>query len=285
MKRAALVGAAGAMLLGLSGCPVTDDYYIDAGHPLSGSSAGDTNGAGTTTGAQTSGGSETLVQGGKDQAGGGSSPAGTGAGGNPAGGSTAGGSGVGAAGTSDTGQAGDTGAAGAPSCVPSTERCNGHDDNCNDVVDELACSSGMGCTGFTLSADPNHGYMFCSSHKNWAQASDACAAQDMRLVALESAAENSEVAKKLDALTNDTDVTIGANDQGMEGHWIWDGGGQFWAGNQYGKPMNNSFADWINGSPDNYQDEDCGVIHPMTGAWADRNCAGTYAYLCEDKTP
>ncbi|HXK20050.1 MAG TPA: C-type lectin domain-containing protein, partial [Polyangiaceae bacterium] len=277
--------------------PVSDHYYIDAGHSSAGSGAVDVNGAGTTSGAQTSGGSDTLPPGGNAQAGtagtqSGSSSSGSGgadpAGGNPTGGNPTGGmaaAGSSGAGGTDPGQAGDTGAAGAPPCVPSAERCNGHDDNCNDVIDELACSGNLGCTGFTLSGSPNHGYMFCSSHKNWAQASDACAAQDMRLVALESAAENGEVAKKLDALTHDTDVTIGANDQFKEGHWIWDGGEQFWAGNQFGNPVNDAFADWVNGSPDNYLDEDCGVIHPTTGGWADRACAGTYAYLCEDRTP
>jgi C-type mannose receptor len=127
--------------------------------------------------------------------------------------------------------------------------------------------------------------MFCSSRKNWTQARDACAAQDMRLVELDSAAENTEIAKKLDAITNDTDVIIGANDETTEGTWVWDGGGQFWKGSQFGNPVNGSYVNWIKGSPDNYQNEDCGVITLMTALWADRPCAGTYAYLCEDKTP
>jgi len=261
-------------LLGLGGCPVTDDYFIDAGPPLAGGSASGTGGAEASAGFQGTGGSDTLAQGGSAQAGK-TGPGGHG--GAPMPGPAGGDSGVGGGGTS--------GVAGAPDCAPATERCNGHDDNCNDLVDELACSSDLGCTGFTLSTTPNHGYMFCSSHKSWMAAREACAMQDMRLAALQSAAENSEVAKTLEALTNDTEVTIGANDQGMEGKWVWDGGMQFWQGNQTGKVFNGSFEAWGSTSPDDYQNEDCGVMSPAAATWADRNCAGTHAYLCEDKTP
>jgi hypothetical protein len=271
MTRALLLGAGLVMLFGLGGCPFKDDYYIDTNVPLSGSSAGASGHPPST------GGTDASLQGGKNQTGvgaGGSTSAGTAGFSGVAGGSPGG--------APETGQAGELGATVAP-CVPSAERCNGHDDNCNDLVDELACSSDLGCTGFTLSIDPSHGYMFCSSRKDWAHAKEACAAQDMRLVALGSAAENSGIAKKLDALTTDTEVLIGANDQNTEGTWVWDGGGSFWKGTQSGNPQNGAFEAWASASPDNYNNEDCGVISPSAATWADRSCAGTYGYVCEDR--
>jgi hypothetical protein len=169
--------------------------------------------------------------------------------------------------------------------VARAERCNGHDDNCDDVVDEAACDSALGCTGFALGLDRGHGYMFCSGHKNWMQAQSACAAQDMRLAALETSTEGGEFAQALKALTSD-EAWFGANDQDVEGEWVWDGGGQFWQGNQAGSRVGAAFVAWANASPDDSNNsEDCAIINPITGLWADRSCAGNHAYVCEDTTP
>jgi hypothetical protein len=296
MRRAGLLGASALLLIGLSGCPVTDDYYIQSAHPsLTGGA--DTSGAGTT-GAVSNGGSAALGQAGKAQAGatgaqGGSAQAGSGG----ASAATAGDSSMVAAGSPDLGG---TAAGGAPDaaggaggmapCVPSSERCNGHDDNCNGSVDELVCNSSQNgtssCFGFVLSEDSQHGYMLCTSKtRNYSQAKQACAGQDMRLVWLETADENNAVALKVEGLTNETDVLIGATDQVTEGYWFWDGGFQFWKGNQFGAPVNGSFTAWAQGNaPDtNNQGEDCGVIAPKTGIWNDRSCFADYPFLCEEK--
>ena len=245
-------------LLGLTGCPLTDDYFIEARQ------------AGGTGAAGLSGSGGGIAQGSASApAGGSSSPQG---GGEAALGATGGNAVGGDAATSGT-------------CVPRTERCNGYDDNCNDVVDELACDSALGCTGFTLSLDREHGYMFCSGHKNWADAQAACAAQDMRLASLETSAEGGEFAQALGGLTTD-DIWLGANDQAVEGEWVWDGGAQFWQGNQNGSSVGEAFVAWANGSPDNSGNgEDCAIINPNTEAWADRSCAGAHAYVCEDTAP
>jgi hypothetical protein len=152
-------------------------------------------------------------------------------------------------------------------------------------VDELACAT-ANCTGFVLSLDSTHGYMFCSEPKTWAQARDACAAQDMLPAAVESAAENSALGKKLAALTDDTEVTFGANDQAVEGDWVWEGGGiQFWKGSQTGVATGR-FVAWANASPDNSGgNEDCGIMNPSAATWADRSCAGNHVYVCEDRAP
>lgn len=245
-------------LLGLTGCPLTDDYFIEAGQ------------AGRTGAAALSGTGGAVAQGSASAPPGGASSL-------PGGGNEA----LGA--TGGSAQGGDAAASG--TCLPRTERCNGHDDNCNDMVDEGACDSALGCTGFTLGLDPEHGYMFCSEHKNWTQAQAVCAAQDMRLASLETSAEGGELAQALGDLTAD-DTWLGANDQAVEGEWVWDGGAQFWQGNQKGSSVDGAFVAWANGSPDNSGNgEDCAIINPNTEAWADRSCAGAHAYVCEDTSP
>jgi len=296
MRRALVFVAGGFVLLVLSGCPVSDHYYIDSGHKLPGSAA-DSSGAGASTG-----GTDALPQGGKADAGTSAAQAGSPAAGsvacsNPSGGSaTAGTTGVVTAGSPDIAGApaaggSEIGAGGAAPCVPSTERCNGHDDDCDDLVDELVCNSNQtgttGCTGFVLSPGANHGYMLCTGNpKDWTHAGTACEAQDMRLAWLESADENTGVAATIKKLTNETEILVGADDQAREGHWVWDGGEQFWSGNQFGMAVNGAFTSWTPGAPDNINNnEDCATLNPSTGTWSDRNCFATYAYLCEDKTP
>jgi len=270
-SRAWLFGASIPLLVGLSGCPVTDDYYIESSHVQG------------TAGAPLTG--ETTLAAGGSQA----ATAGTGSAGS-------GGVEVAAAGTAGTGEipqggAPDVtnGAGGAASCVPSTERCNGHDDDCDELVDELACGSmvnGTGCYGFVLAGAPTHGYMLCTGTKTYANAQDACAAQNMRLAWLETAAENSEVSKKVAALSKDAEVGFGATDLADEGKWFWEGGEQFWDGNENGKPVGGRYNSWTDGTPnDENNNEDCAVLLSASATWGDRACTAKYAYLCEEITP
>jgi hypothetical protein len=256
------------LLAGVTGCPVTDDYYLESSHidGASGDGAGQTmlaTGGSAAAGGTAAGGSATE---------GGSSAAAAGTGNAPVGGAH------------DAPTAG-TGATG--SCTAATERCNGHDDDCDDVVDELACNSmsagTIGCSGFVLPDDPNHGYMLCNGVKDYEHAGAACAAQNMRLAWLETSAENSAVAKKVAALSNDAEVTFGATDAAKEDEWFWDGGVQFWKGNENGEPVQNRFNAWTNGTPnDENQNEDCAVLLSANAVWGDRSCDAKYAYLCEE---
>jgi hypothetical protein len=125
--------------------------------------------------------------------------------------------------------------------------------------------------------------MLCTQKKDYSHAQAACAAQNMRLAWLETDVENSAVAKKVDALTTETEVVFGANDIANEGKWMWDGGSQFWSGNEDGAPVGGLFNAWMPGVPNNTNnDEDCITLNPMTAIWSDRNCAATYVYLCEE---
>lgn len=278
VTRARFVALGLLLVLGLSGCPVKDDYFIDAS--LGSSTAGSESEAGGAS-IIPEGGNALVMTG----------QAGKGAGG--------GGTASGTAGSADSGGdiAGggmpDVSNGGAASCEPTTERCNGHDDNCNDVVDEQACNSmlngTLGCAGFVLSDRPEHGYMLCSvGTRDYQHAQEACQAQNMRLAWLESAEENTEVAGKVAAISTDVEVWIGGTDAAVEGKWLWDGQGgiQFWSGSETGRPVGNAFVAWADGTPNNDgMGEDCAVLIAESATWGDRSCSVKYAYLCEETEP
>jgi hypothetical protein len=267
------------MLFGLavSGCPVTDDYFIEPAAVMAG-----TAGASSSSGAQ--GGADAQMAGASSA---GSSLTSAGSGGNAG---TA--SGSGGAADAPIGGALETGPGGESSmpCVPSTERCNGHDDNCNELIDELACnsmSSGtVGCSGFVLADRPAHGYMLCTGiTRDYAHAQDACQAQSMRLAWLETDSENQEVSAKVNAASPNLETWFGANDIANEGKWFWDGNGgtQFWNGDQNGQPVKSAFSAWAPWSPNNTNNsEDCAVLNAGTASWSDRSCTIKFAYLCEE---
>jgi hypothetical protein len=289
---------AGTLALALNGCPVTDDYYIDHDAALAGSGKSSAGGTDSVPqgGSLANGGigavAGTLVTAGS----GATSNGGTSSAGTASGGATqSGGESTFSSGGAPEGNAGapDFTSAGSPSepCVPTTERCNGHDDNCNDVIDEQACNSVQngttGCSGFVLASRPNHGYMLCSGvMRDYSHAQEACAAQGMRLAWLESADENSQVATKVNSLSKDAEVYIGASDIANEGKWYWDGGAQFWDGNYNGKPVNGMYSAWGNGAPNNGNfSEDCAVLSAGSSSWGDRTCSIKFAYLCEEAEP
>lgn len=279
-QKSALYLVSGVTLtLGLTGCPVTDDYFLldarsgtspaggsgstSGSGPASGSGAGAEGGTSAVAGTSASGGS-----GGVDATGGTES----GLGGAPEAGA--------GAGAGDSGGGGAAGEPGTDVCVPSTERCNGRDDDCDELVDEFACLSS--CWGFVLPLDPSHGYMFCTGPRRagWDGARKACEDEDMRLAWIETAEENEALRRKLNDLTLDPEILFGATDQSLEGSWIWYGGDEFWSGDQHGAPVQGRFNAWDGTSPNNNKNEDCAVML-KSGAWNDRVCSGLYPFVCE----
>jgi hypothetical protein len=250
--RFAALGA--AHLFGLSGCPMTDDYYVASGEAAAGSGS---SAAPATAGSLAASGS----------------------------GGAAGHPGAGAHTTSDAGAGGTS----LEPCVPKTERCNGYDDDCDGVADELACGvqGTLGCFGFVLADRGDHGYMLCSGNnkRDFEDAGRACEAQDMRLAWIESAAENSGISEKIKALGGVTEVLFGATDEAREGDWYWDGGNMFWQGNADGDSVGGAFEAWADDTPNNTNNEDCVVLYPDSATWGDRNCDANYAYLCEEREP
>lgn len=233
--------ALGLLPLSVGGCPLTDDYFIDAGR--GGSASNDS--------------------------GGGEMP-------------------------SVAGAASGLGGAPSAACSPVAERCNGRDDDCDEMIDEQACESMpaglVGCSGFVIEGRPDHGYMVCAGMtRDYARAQEACGAQGMRLAWLESAEENSAVSAKVGSIAAGLEPWIGATDRETEGSWGWDGEGgvSFWGGSDLGKPVGNAFVAWAEGTPNNGaeagpQGEDCAVLSSATAKWGDRACTLRYPYLCEE---
>jgi hypothetical protein len=251
MRRLGESALAATLVLVLSGCPITDDYFIDA-HAGLGGSSGEAGSEATTAG------TDAKPEGGSD-VGGSSAIAGSGA--------VAETGGVDATGGSEP--VGDLG--GSPD-MPS-----------GGSAGSAGSAGSEGCTGFALAGRPDHDYLLCTgTPRDYQRAQEACMAQDMRLAWLESSTENEEVSSKVDAISQEVEVLIGANDIANEGKWFWDGGAQFWEGTNYGKPVSGRFSAWAQGTPNNGNgNEDCGVLSSGTATWGDRNCTGKYAYLCE----
>jgi len=309
-KRALLFGGGALLAVALSGCPVTDDYYLlpddalsnDAGSPGGGNDTGATGGTEPVIpGGGTGGGQGAAAQGGSAPGGssagaqpsggsggsgatdtGGTGTGGTGTGGTDTGGTTATSGGPNAGGVASDGGDGGAGGAPEPPCQPTTEVCNGHDDDCDGGVDEFGVCP-VGCSGFVLEDGATVGYMYCTARKDFAKAREACTAQAMRLAWLDSASENQAVSEHLDALGDDAEVLIGATDQVKEGDWLWYGGTMFWKGNQYGSAVNGAFVAWAPGVPDSFGgNEDCAIVNPTSQRWSDRSCSQALSYLCED---
>jgi hypothetical protein len=240
-----------AVALGLAGCPMNDDYYLEASRVSSGGEPSSDAGSGTfMAGAPAQAGSMTSVP-------------------------SDGGAGGGAPMLNQSGAR--------STCVESgRERCDGRDNDCDGDVDEAVCAEG--CHGFVLEGQPDHGYAYCdaTAAKTWQMARDACVADGMRLLRLESEVENNAVSDKLAALGDDAEIALGANDLEDEGDWRWGPSEPFWAGDEDGEPIGDAFTAWTEGVPnDENGGEDCGVLYPETATWGDRSCDQPFPYACE----
>ncbi|HKO91123.1 MAG TPA: C-type lectin domain-containing protein [Polyangiaceae bacterium] len=186
-----------------------------------------------------------------------------------------------------------------PACLPSTEVCDGLDNDCDEVVDEgAACADD--CAGFALAG---RGYMFCSDGADRALALALCENEGLRLAWIESSAENAALVARivqLDVPTPDEEeilTHIGGSDSGSEGSWSWRGteeiadGFQYWEGTSAddgGEAVDGAFANWSPSEPnDTDGDEDCAVIsvlgnnNRLPGNWDDRDCDSELPFVCE----
>lgn len=231
---------------------------------------------------QTQGGSGGQAVGGGSAGSAGSVPAAGGAGA-PRGGSGGGGAGSGA-----------VGGGGGGACVPSSEICDGLDNDCDAQIDERGCTSA--CTGFAIQG---RGYMYCGSRLRAALGElNYCAPQGMHLAWIETAEENAalvqaltEIAGEAPSSGSEPGVSIGGTDIESEGEWLWGAQGTaFWEGGPDGEPVGRSFANWSEDRPNNdgsLGGEDCAVllledgVDGDAGEWNDVQCSNPHQFLCE----
>jgi hypothetical protein len=244
----------------MPGCPLTDNYYVDANAGASttqpttggaGGSSGTGGGDAPATGGNGGTGGDLPATGGTaalgGTSGGGTSGIGTGAAGTGGsmGGAAIGGSG-GAGGTSGSGASGGTGGSddtggmageaeagtgGNSTCVPSPEVCDGLSNDCDEEIDEGSpCPAD--CTAKTYEG---HVYLLCMTDTAGDQlAYDAASARcksarmdlglsfDMNLAEIETATENVFLRDWISTTAPAPGlVLMGANDIIREGTWYW----------------------------------------------------------------
>ena len=136
-----------------------------------------------------------------------------------------------------------------------TELCDGIDNDCNPATVEVCPAN---CTPLLRESDP---YMFCNLDRSRANSIAVCAAQDMHLVQIDSDEENTWVgAQRPATLGSNRNLWIGANDQAVEGSWVWESGDAFWLGGGNGVPVDNRYSNWITDQPNNNSNQDCGMM-------------------------
>ena len=297
-----LVGLTTALLGAIAcGSAKGDDLFADANgeHPGGGSGGSPAGTGGSIASGGSAGASGGGSGGGLAGASGGGSTASGGTDGSGGSGGSGGSAGVaGASGGSGGSTGGGAGAGGDSSCTPpADEICDGVDNDCNASVDDDACPAS--CQGLQIDGQS---YMFCDDPVSLSAASEQCSAQGMRLAWIESADENAALVKALAPLAspdpNDTQgpgldpgVRIGATDRDEEGDWRWIDGFEFWEGGRFGEPVDDAFANWGIGRPNNGGGmdggEQCAVLlvrdgsDGLAGKWNDVRCDQPHPFVCE----
>ena len=203
-----------------------------------------------------------------------------GADGGSAGETTGGAASVGGGATGGTGGLEETGGAageaGASGCQPNgaPEYCDGLDNDCDpSTADE--CPSG--CVG---QAYLGAGYMACSTELNFASCEAKCEEQDMRLVRIDSAAENAFVVSRVKGFSLYT--WIGGSDQAKAGTFKWRDGTVIY---ENGVPAKGVYQNFGSGEPASNPAPNCLQITkgpaPPAGFWSTATCSDTQPYVCE----
>lgn len=175
--------------------------------------------------------------------------------------------GVGDSGGADGRVGGGGDGAGADAWPAGTERCNGIDDDGDDMIDEGVCPAT--CGGIVREG---RSYMLCTTSITAVEARALCAASGMHLIRIDDAAENLFVRSLVDPLPN-PQAWIGATDEAVEREWRWADGTQFWQGNQTGAPVGGLFSAWASGHPADQQGAtDCAESIPVDALWLDAAC-------------
>jgi hypothetical protein len=183
--------------------------------------------------------------------------------------------------------------------VPSSEVCDGLDNDCDDDVDP-GDTCGEACVGLALDG---RGYMYCSEAIPRAQALASCEARGMHLAWLETPGESDALrdligASELPSPAGNAELLtqIGGSDAAVEGAWSWVGSGaiaggfQFWQGGSEaagGEVVQDAYVQWSEGEPTGQVNEHCAALSVLGGAmhdpgvWDDRSCNEPLPYVCE----
>ncbi|HVJ14855.1 MAG TPA: lectin-like protein, partial [Polyangiaceae bacterium] len=155
------------------------------------------------------------------------------------------------------------------------ELCDGIDNDCDPgTVETTAEHCPLNCLWDRPNDDNLH--MFCwYPTQTWANASEICESQLMRLVRIDGAAEQAYVLS-----WHDPDNSwLGGSDADDEGTWTWQDGDVFWDGSS------EQYVDWASGEPSNNGGEHCLILNgadaPDDGWWNDNGCASTRPFTCE----
>lgn len=144
------------------------------------------------------------------------------------------------------------------------ESCDGVDNNCDGLVDELGCE----CEAMDLDGSTLH---FCLEEIRWSAARDACQERGLRLADLDSVTFARAAFEFADELAPNRSWYLAGNDREEEGSWR----------RLDQEPLD--FANFGPGEPDDFGDEDCAVLASYAnGDWADVRCNTALPYICQE---
>lgn len=203
--------------------------------------------------------------------------AGGGTGGTAGSAATAGtGGGAGRAGSSGNGGNGGSvaaGAAGTPDCVPSTELCDGVDNDCDPATPDVCPAH---CTAHLLDG---RSYMSCAESRTFNSAEMFCQVQDMHLVKINDVKENAAMLDLTQGLSQR--AWIGASET-APGVFTWLDG-QVILSN--GTPDGTVYQNFGNGQPATLSGPACLEFYSSSGTqqgqWVDALCTTTANFVCE----
>jgi hypothetical protein len=156
------------------------------------------------------------------------------------------------------------------------EVCDGVDNDCDLGIDETGCPPDA--TGSMWNGTP---YLLLRTGRTWGDARAACTAANLRIVEIETQAEQDHVW----SLAGGQTTWIGGTDDATEGEWLWASGKKFWTGGFPGSAVAGVYSDWLAGTePQNSAPgENCATLFaPHQGKWADEPCATrSYPAICE----
>lgn len=178
----------------------------------------------------------------------------------------------------DAGTDGDAGLtvdAGQGPCLPSPERCNGRDDDCDGTVDEGACS---GCMVSEISETT---HVFCVEALSWAEARSWCRDQGLDLMVVDDLDED-RAAHDQARLLRARAWWMGLEDRAAEGTYVWVDGRTAWEDGTA-----RTFTNFAGGRPSERPPDDCVQTDASAsdGIWIEARCDDPAPFVCEARRP